>query len=319
MMSAFQPQAIGFTMLSDNVLAIDVASPLNAAATANFDMSSGQPVDPAFAQYIPSGTPLVIHATNLYQTYQSTLTNLRTLAAAMPQDSNAGDVNTAIFGLNFIVRGLTGLPTEDALGWMTGDYALYLKLSPAFSDSPNFDDVPTSLPIDFGIAFQVTDADAVQALYAGLSNSLSSFAADNATITPETLASGVDALVLTFNGSDMPFPVELLIAKTDSVFAIGTRRMVEAAVDPQTGLDTDEAFMAADTTVLDNADAVLYLAGNGFQPMARGLLNSSSTSDQRDGANLKSMLGLIHSMTISTASLPDNSGSLARFVWTLPQ
>ena len=233
--------------------------------------------------------------------------------------SNAGDVNTAIFGLNFIVRGLTGLQTDSALGWMTGDYALYLKLSPAFSDAPNFDETPSELPFDFGIAFQVTDADAAQALYAGLSDSLSTFAADNATVSSETLASGVDALVLTFDGNGMPFPVELLIAKTDSVFVIGTRRMVEAAVNPQNGLDTDATFTAADTTVLDNANAVIYLAGNGFQPIARGLLNSGSQSDQRDGSNLKAVLGLIHSLTISTSTLPDNSGTLARFVWTLPQ
>ncbi len=320
MLSALQPQAIGLTMLSDNAVAIDVASPLNADATTSFDFTTNvQPVDSAFAQYIPSGTPLVMQSTNLYQTYQRAVTNLRALAAALPKDSNAGDVNTAIFGLNFIVRGLTGLPTEDALGWMTGDYALYLKVSPAFSDVPNFDEVPTSLPLDFGIAFQVTDADAAQTLYTGLSDSLSTFAAQNATVTSETLASGADALVLTFDDSDMPFPVELLIAKNDSVFVIGTRRMVEAAVNPQNGLDNDETFVEADATVLDNADAVMYLAGNGFQPIARGLLNSSSTSDQRDGANLKSLLGLIRSMTISSASLPDNSGSLARFVWTLPQ
>ncbi len=320
MLNALQPQALGITMLSDNTLAIDVASPLNAAAATALDLtSSAQPVDPAFAQVIPSGTPLVIHATNLYASYQRALTNLRAVAAAMPKDSNAGDVNTAIFGLNFIVRGLTGLQTDSALGWMTGDYALYLKLSPAFSDSPDFNTVPSELPFDFGIAFQVTDADAVQALYAGLSDSLNTFAAENATVTQETLASGVDALVLTFTSSDLPFPVELLIAKTDSVFAIGTRRMVEAAVDPQNGLDADPTFIAADATVLDNANAVLYLSGNGFQSIARGLINSSSPSDQRDGANLKSILGLIHSMTISTATLPDNSGSLARFVWTLPQ
>ena len=320
MLNALEPQAVGLTMLSDNTVAIDVASPLNADAVTSFDLSTNaQPVDSAFAQYIPSGTPLVIQSTNLYESYQRAIANLRAVAADMPKDSNAGDVNTAIFGLNFIVRGLTGLPTEDALGWMTGDYALYLKVSPAFSDAPNFDEVPTSLPFDFGIAFQVTDANAAQTLYAGLSDSLSTFAAQNATVTSETLASGTDALVLTFDGSDMPFPVELLIAKNDSVFVIGTRRMVEAAINPQNGLDNDATYIEADATVLDNADAVMYLAGNGFQPIARGLLNSSSTSDQRDGANLKSLLGLIRSMTMSTANLPDNSGSLARFVWTLPQ
>ncbi len=320
MLKALQPQAIGITMLGDNALAIDIASPLNTDAITTFDLSTvAQPVDPAFAQYIPSGTPLVIHATNFYQTYQRALTNLRALADTMPQDSNANNVNLGIFGLNFIVRGLTGLSTENALGWMTGDYAFYLKLSPEFSDAPNFDTIPTALPVDFGIAFQVTDTDAAQALFDGLTASLSSFADKNATITTETLESGVDALVLTVDNSDMPFPVELLVAKNDNVFVAGTRRMVEAAIDPQSSLDTDGIFTTADTTVLDNANAVLYLAGSGFQSIARGLIKSDSPSDQSDGENLKALFGLMRSVTMSTSSLPDNSGSLARFVLTLPQ
>ncbi len=324
MLDALQPQAFGFTILNDHALTIDIASPINAGAgsSAIFDMAAlSQPVDPTFAQLIPAGTPLLIHSTDLYGGYQRLLDNLNTLAQTLPSSAGLSpdDVNSMMFGLNFVIRGLTGLESDAALGWMTGDYALYLKFSPEFTDSPNFDDVPDSLPIDFALAFAATDAESVQAVYDGLSDSLSNFASDNATITEETLASGDDALVLTASSSDLPFPLELLIAKNEDVFIVGTRRMVNAALDPQNSLDSDAAFTAAGATLLENPSAVFYLSGSGLQPLARAMINSSSSSDNRDGAQLKAVLGLIQSATISTSVLPDASGTLVRFVWTLPE
>lgn len=321
MFDVIQPQAFGFTILNDNALTIDVASPLAQGESDMFNaMMARQPVDLSFAQYIPAGTPLVIHSTDLYDGYKNALDQLQNLAKSLPKNSgmSSNDIDTAVFGLNFVIRGLTGLQADDALGWMTGDYALYLKFSPEFSDSPNLDSAPSSLPVDFGVAFAVTDADAVQNLYDGLSESLSSFAGENATVTHETLGSGDDTLVLTFDNSDMPFPVELLIAKNNDVFVIGTRRMVNAALAPQNGLDNDATFGDASATLLDNPTVVFYLEGNSLQPFARALINSSSSSDQRDGANLKAILGLIHSATISANIEPDQSGSVTRLVWTLP-
>jgi len=72
--------------------------------------------------------------------------------------------------------------------------------------------------------------------------------------------------------------------------------------------------------VLDNANALLYLGANGLQPLARVMSNPSNPESVQDsGIQLKAILGLFQSLTISSTIEADNSGGVARFVWTLPE
>ncbi len=317
-----QPQAFGLTKLGDNGLVIDFASPLNADADVGFSMTATAPIDPAFAAHIPATSALVVHGTNLYQSYQGGLESLNAMSEMMADnpDFDAQDMQTVLWGLRFAVRGLTGMEPEDALGWMTGDYAFAVGLSPAFADASNVMGALDALPVDFGLVIDATDTDGAQALYDGLSRSLSGLPAEEVTVSEETLSGDVNALVFTIDARQMDYPIELVVATGNGVFAVGTRRMVEAAVNPANGLDSDADFAAASATLLEGASSVLYVSSSGLQPLARVLSASSNPENIQDGGKqLKAVLGLFDSLSISTTVEADGSGTVARFVWTLPE
>lgn len=323
MMNAVKPQAMGITMVDDSII-LDVASPVDLEALSAFGMVSSDAIDPAFAARIPANTPLVVHGTNLYLSYQSGLQSLEALSEMMAESSSgdfsAQDMETALFGLNFLVRDLTGLEVDEAIGWMTGDYAFALSLTPAFADSNSLMAAMGALPFDFGVVIEATDADAAQTLYDGLSRSLSSFAADELTVTEELLFNDVSALVFTISTPDVPFPIELLAATGNDVFAFGTRRMVSAAIDPTNGLDTDERFNAASAYFLDGANSVFYFNAEGLQPIVRMLLNEENgRAFQRDAQQIGLALTMANMVSASGAVLTEESASLARMVWTLPE
>ncbi|MEP7290129.1 MAG: DUF3352 domain-containing protein [Chloroflexota bacterium] len=318
LLDLLQPQAIGLTLLDDRSLVMDIASPSAPDTGTSLAMGGSTPIDPAFAQYIPANTPFVIQSANLYGTYQATLENLRSFAEMT--DTSGGSTNRQqmrmiTFGINFVVQGLTGLSSEEALGWMTGDYAFAVGLTPAFADSRNLMSASQSLPVDFALMLEVTDADAAQALYDGLSESLSGLDTDTVSVTATD-----DAIEVTLTPDNSPFPIHLMIAHNDAVFVIGTERMVTAALDPQNGLDTDANYTAASGYFLDGANTVLYLSADGLRPLTRVMINESNSSDVRSsGRDLKTALGLFDSVSISSATLPENAGLLARLVWTLPE
>src|SRR5262249_36627946 len=158
-----------------------------------------------------------------------------------------------------------------ALGWMSGDYALTVGLAPSFTDAANLTDLPTSLPVDFGLIISATDETAAKTTFDGLTRSLAALTTDSVTITQETLHR--DAPVLVFNvpaSEDMSYAVEIVAALGNGVFAIGTRRTVTAALNPQNGgLSADPTYTEATSHTLADANTMLYLSGNGLQPIAR--------------------------------------------------
>jgi len=321
LLSVLKPQAIGVTLLNDRSLVLDVASPLDPTAAQGFNLMANRGViDPAFAQHIPAGTALVAHGTNLYGSYQAGLDNLHSMIESFGDSEAAQKLNVGLWALEFGVRGLTGLEVDDAAGWMTGDYAMYLGFTPAFSDSQDVFSAMTRMPVDFGITIAAADPAAAQAVYDGLTRSLGNLPVKEIAVTHETLDGGVDALVFTITADNIPFPIELLVATGNGVFAMGTRRMVTAAINPQNGLDTDPSFMEAGATLLENPSQVFYLAGSGLQPLATVLMGKNNPARlQTQGAQLKAIFDLISSATLSTSALPDSSGSVTRFAWTLPQ
>ncbi len=326
-LSAIKPEAFGLTMLDQNTLAFDAALPQDANANSPFTMNmSGKPLDPAFVQHIPANTPFVVEGTDLYDNYQAAVKNLQTVAQSMPQTNSRDgmsvkNLETGLWGISFLVRGLTGLEVSDAFGWMTGDYALYLGFSPSFSDSTSILSATESNPVDFGITIAATDAAAAQKVYDGLKRSLLDLPAENVTVTEDTLDGGTKALVFTIQDvKKMPFPIEILAATGNGVFAVGTRQMVTAAINPKNGLDSDATYSAASQYLLKNASQVVFLSGTALQPLVKvmsGMTNPESVQEQ--GQQLALVLKLIDSASISASNLPNNSGRLVRFVWTLPQ
>jgi hypothetical protein len=312
------------TILDDRSLTVDIVAPVDPNGANGMIMShSATAIKPDFAKHILAGTPLVAQGTDLYDNYQNAIANLRALAQTMPADADMKpqDIETALWGLGFLVRGLTGEETSDALGWMTGDYALTLGFTPSFTDASSIFAVAQSMPIEFGLVIEATDADAAQKTYDGLSRSLVGLPAENVTVKEETLDSGEKALSLTIQDKNTPFPIELLAATGNGVFAVGTRRTVEAALDPKNvGLSSDAAYMEATKYLLGDANSLLYLSGSGLKPIARVMTQNSNPEDLRQqGKQVQAVLDLISSGSVSAAVLPDNGGSVARLVWTLPE
>lgn len=321
-MAAIQPQAFGITLLDDRSLVLDVASPLDAEAASAFNMMSDlTPVDLAFLQRIPASIPFVVMGTNLYGSLEGALENLRTLADMAPNssDMNSQDVETALVGINFLVRGLTGMELEDAFGWMTGTYALAFGFSPSFSDIRDLTDAPSSNPFDLGFIVEATDA--AQALFDGLANSLDNMATDEFTVSEVTLDDGTDALSLMFNSKDIGFPVELQIATGNGVFVVGTPRMVSVALNPpNVGLDASPDFSEANAYLLDAPYALLFLSSGNLEPLARAMTASGNPlSLRQSGKQVQLVLDLFNSISMSASALPDATGTLTRLVLTLSE
>lgn len=323
MMDAIKPEAFGLTLLNDHTLALDIAAPVDVSAIGALQIvPTHTPVDPAFVAHVPAGTPLVMHGTGLYDTYAAAIANLRTMAQMMPDNRNMRpqDVETALWGLGFLVRGLTGLEEADALGWANGDYALALDFAPAFTDATSVTSLPDSLPVDFGLIVAATDEAKAQAVFDGLNRSLLGLPAAEVKVTQETIAGNIPALTLSITTRDFTEPIEIMAAVGDGVFAIGTRRMVTAAVAPQNGgLSADPTFTTASQSLLTDANTIIYLSGVDLKPIARLMTASGNPAEVRQsGKQVQAVLNLISSITISSAAQPENSGSVLRLVWTMP-
>jgi hypothetical protein len=325
MVDALQPQAFGLTMLDDRTLAVDFASPINADAAGPFVLNmSTAPIDPAFAGHLPANTPFVVQGTDLYSSYQNGLANLEVLVNMIPesQQEDRQNFELALWGLGFFVRGLTGMEVDDALGWMTGDYAMSLGFSPAFTDSTSIFSAMMSNPVEFGVTIAVGDEDKAQAFFDGLTRSLSGLPVDEVSITQETLPGGTPALSISIAAPDVPFPIELMAAVGDGVFSFGTPRTVTAAVEPQQGggLSSDASYTEAWGYALENANALLFLSSDNLLPIAKLMTAEDNPESIREqGKQVRAFLDLFSSASISTSALPDNGGSLARIVWTLPE
>lgn len=320
LLGALQPQAFGLTKLGDNGLVIDFASPISLDADSPFSMTATEPIDPAFAERIRASSALVVQGTNLYQSYQTGMESLNAMTEMMANnpDFDAQDMETALWGLRFAVRGLTGMEIDDAIGWMTGDYAFAVGLAPAFADGNNVMAAMDALPVDFVLVVEATDENAAQALYDGLKRSLTGLQAEEIEISEATMYESGDALVITITSDELPYPIEIFVAANNGVFAIGTPRMVISAINP--GLDTEDEIFTAPEMILDNASSYVYVGANGLQPLARVMSASSNPeSIQDDGKMLKQILGLIDSLSISASVEADGSAGVSRFVWTLPE
>lgn len=326
--AAIGPQAYGATILNERSLTIDLVATY--ADTTVFEQFGGlttegmEPVDAAFAGFIPAGTPLVIMSNTADRTYEDQMEQLNTLfdsfmAQGMLDEDDLREFKQVIFALETGIRGLTGLEPSEVFDWMTGDMALYLGLSPSASDASSLMDVIGDLPVDFAVTLEATDPAAASAVVEGLANGLEDLPAEGLTVSREDI-NGTNALVFTISGQGMPFEIELLLAANDSIFTFGTRRYVTFALNPGEGLDTDPAYLEAAATLVPNSAAILYLSGAGLQPITDIMvLADDSRSTQREAESLSAVLDLISSASISASIDGGFTYSSMRMVWTLPE
>ncbi len=114
---------VGFTVVDGRSLTIDIVStadPEAIAGTLGLDMDSlvmAQPVDLAFARFIPAGTPIITLASNLAGAYNTALAGMRN-GMLLSGDAEAAqealaEFESSLAGVEFLIRGLTGLDLED--------------------------------------------------------------------------------------------------------------------------------------------------------------------------------------------------------------
>ncbi len=270
------PQALGFTLLDERSLVLDVASQLGDTSVLTgqgVTLPALSPVDPAFAAYLPADASLVAHASSLAAVYDSLLATARATAGQNGQSPE--DFEKNINQLKFAVRGFTGLDLEDdILSWMTGDFALFASIdSPAISRlleqvMSNQTPMLETLPFSAGLVVEATDAAKAQALVAGLSKALTQLTAQNQDITLSTETIGGAAVTVLSaplevqSGFKVPF--EVVIGANDAVFVIATRAAAAAILEGQPGLSGDAAFVEAGPYLLPDATSIWYMDNNGF-------------------------------------------------------
>ncbi len=314
----FPPEIIGFTVLDDRSLTVDIALPygdlMKDFETAGFSTAMPDPVDPAFAANILSGSPLVFHSTNLGPALAGALKNFQAQAGAMSSSTgmSADQMEKGLSQLTFAIQGLTGKNLEkDILPAMQGNYALYVTLNPALSDISSEADLTKQLPVDFGFLTEMSDPTITQAIMDGVKTALAK--AEEVKVTTEKIG-GADALVITSTGSGAPFPVELVLTGNDKLFFFGTRRAAQAALTGTGGLDTDASFKEAAGYLVPSPTVIAYLASEGLKPLAKII---GMTGSERDGQQFAAFLNLLSSASMSSTT-KDNVG-YGRLVWTLPQ
>ncbi|MBA3868645.1 MAG: DUF3352 domain-containing protein [Anaerolineae bacterium] len=318
LMKNFPPEILGFTVLDERSLTVDIVVPygnlMKDFEAAGFSMAMPDPVDPAFAANILSGSPVVFHSTNLGATLAAALKNFQIEAGMMSSTTgmSSTEMQDTLNKITFAIQGLTGKDLQkDILPAMKGNYALYLALSPALSDVSTEADLTKQLPVDFGFLTEMSDPSISKAIMDAAKTALAK--SKDVKITTEKIG-GADAVVITGTSAGMPFPVELVLTGNDKLFFFGTRRAAQAALTGSGGLDKDASFKEAAGYLVPSPTVIAYLASEGLKPLTKVI---GLGGNERDSQQFATFLKLLSSASISSTT-KDNAG-YARLVWTLPQ
>lgn len=316
----FPPEIIGLTVLDNRSLTVDIVFPygdlLKEYEKAGLSTAMPVAVDPTFAANILSGTPLVIHSTNLGASLEGFIKSFQAQAGMMQNstgmssaemEKNLEQINKAV--LLFTHKDLM----KDILPALSGDYALYLTLNPALSDVSKEADLTKQMPVDFGFLSEVNDPTISQAIVDGIKTAITLSETKEVKVTSEKIAD-TDALVITGSAANMPFPVELVVTGNDKLFFFGTRRAAEAALTGKGGLDGDTAFKEASGYFVPSPAIVAYLASDGLKPLGKII---ALTGGESSAAQFNGFLKLLSSASI-TSTTKDNV-AYGRMIWTMPQ
>lgn len=329
LLQSYPSIAGGATILDERAFVIDIAIPvqelIEQGAELGLNLEPNAPLDPGFLERVPSGTPFVVHGSDLQRSYEQLIAQLRLQAESdMPGATTTEDLEDQLdqFALGFNL--LTGVDFEDELlPALTGDYVLYMGLNPALADADGFRALSEILPVEFGAVFSVSDEDVLQELFESLSDRLPELAEqgsnDFTTITVETEEiANVEALVINIDDENTGFPVELVLAADDEVLFLGTRASAQASLSPDGSLLDDAGYEDAVLYQVDEPRQWLYMASAGLEPLINVFeIQGGSMMGERDAENFAGLLSLLSSATISTGY--EDGVQYSRLVWTLPE
>jgi hypothetical protein len=321
LMDGVQSFALGFTSLDDSTLSIDVMTATDTVAL-GLPEAAIAPLDLTLAARIPAGTPLVVLGSRFSDSLNYARAMLEELAAneSMDFDMNTDDVALAFWMLEFLVRGFTGMNLQDEiLPALNGTYALYAGVNPLVESIDSAFDVSSDQLFDFALLFQVTDAAAAARLRDTVSATLHDLPAqrqDNLSVSFEDI-NGTEAVRLgieTYTNFGHEF--ELLLAVSDEVFVFGSRRYVEAALNPDVGLDRDPQWQEALQYMTPSPYSLLYQSSDNLVALGDLFMNTPGRDFTEIGTALNLLSTLVSSSSISYAR-QDDGGMWMRAVLTL--
>lgn len=320
------PQMFGLTMAEGRALTLDIAQSITNIAA--YERALGMPyverapLNPDFARFIPADAALVAHDQNLGQQVLMALALLEKIGERLDEHYDTPDIDKDEIGflllddtmtfLRLTYQGLSGQTLEDAIGWMTGNYAMYVTLGAA-GDLPTF---------DAGLIIANTDADASAAFFAGqklLLHALNIYYAEDENTL---LIPGIRQIAENFlpeSMSDLPLldNLELVMGMNEDVLTFGTRPATEAVLAGEGGLDADENFAAAAEYFLPEMQSLFYI---NFPPLTDlAIYGVENGSD--DLQPLAEALSLFESGSITTLTTPERRGlsAVTRLVLTLAE
>ncbi|MDX2161220.1 MAG: DUF3352 domain-containing protein [bacterium] len=326
--SLISAQTWGFTILDGDSLVMDIAQPLgDLSPLEDFGLAGDftlPPFDPAFARFIPAGTPVVLQAADLRSTLEINAANLETtleLQGDLLDQAAPGfdpeQIGAQLAQLGTLFEGATGLdPVEDVIRWMDGDYAIVADFSETLREARTFDDTTAAFPVDFAVIIDAsTDPAAAQTAAQEIGDAIRVLTQgeDEISVSSETIG-GVDVWVFAVEAPDMQAPIEILLGADENVFVVGTRHFVQFALAPDGGLDSDASYQAANAYLVPDAALAAYIFGERLESGLQYFLDNARESDVQ-AARL--LIGLFGQSSISS-SFGDGTVSLARAVLTLP-
>lgn len=330
-------QAIGFTLLDDTTLAVDMVTlPLGDMFGEDLalNMTPARPLDMDFAAHIPIDAGLVLWLSEFGPTTQRGLDNIAALSgwlrdnggllalAGLPMDMipsqqaallSSFTPDDIINALRIGIAGLTGLSLErDILPALPGDAAAFLR----------FDYLNEELPIlpDGAVVFGAADAEAAADL---VDSFYAASQAYETGYTREIIGEDGRALVLPLASvlSETYLPeLDILAGALDDTFALGTRAAVQDSLMMQAGLDSSVTYQTASTYFLPDAQQVAYIGAGSLSFQLDNVIRSLRLNDpfslDRDLVDLRNLLALLESATIS-AVVDEEGGSIGRLALTL--
>lgn len=328
---AIGPTSFGFTILDGRSLTIDVVQGIkDAGVLADFgaDMRYREPLNLDFAAFVPADSAFVIHDQKLGTGILDGLDMIEqiglmldaegiNLGTLLPERERFARTLLDSFNINDLAtfarltfKGMTGLELEDALGWMSSDYASYMR----------FETGGEALPVipDNGLVVAVTDRDAAQANFDSILLVLDQANMPYALEDGQIVLPQLRTTVANYLGTD-DANLDMVVALNDDVAVMGMRPGVQMALNSENGgLAAEATFMAAAGTFLPDPVTLLYVSGPALQSAAETMAGAEMFGERtaRSFGEILPVLSLLESAS-ATAAMDDNNNGHFRLVLTL--
>jgi hypothetical protein len=324
--------AVGFTMLNDEALVMDMVQSIDISAFEDFGVTLANPsaLDLSFSNHIPADAVAVLQGSDFGAGVQTAFNNVRAFGEYIKANggladwidpygyqftteeqrhaANQIDLAWIIGSINLSFAGATGLSLEnDVLPVLDGDAAAYLRVLPV-------DDYFSPIIPDGALLFQTSDAAAAEALVNQLTAAATAY---DTPVSSEDFGNGVAMVLPASESMGMDYPaLDVLIGASDDVIAIGTRGAVEASLNTSGGLADDATFQAAMQYTLSDSQSLAYFTPTPFFNAVDPAIEDGSFYFDDESANAYRLMSLVESATISSRVTADGLSSI-RFVISL--